>query len=206
MSSGLDAVGITGLLEGAGLGWISRGTCNAGDIRVHLEWRGLPQGSLSLLGAFAAPNRIAAHSYENGARELFVRRGRLSLSAFTAEMVRDSSWRATLWRALAFVLAAPFLALPALLSGSSALFPLGGVDWSVQLIAAAALVNVVFWTGETLLWAAFYGLDDALPAFAAAVAAAAVVFGALAYSKRALPAPVPTRAEPVVDNKREKAL
>lgn len=46
ISAGL---GIESLLSTAGLDWITKGTCHAGDIRVHFEGRALPE-ALSVVG------------------------------------------------------------------------------------------------------------------------------------------------------------
>ena len=57
--------GIEALLGGAGLGWITAGTCNAGDVRVRFEQRALP-ASLTALGSARGPNTgmLMKHTYQ----------------------------------------------------------------------------------------------------------------------------------------------
>ena len=36
-------VGVEGLLDRAGLGWLTKGTCNAGDVQMTIRFEGTPE-------------------------------------------------------------------------------------------------------------------------------------------------------------------
>ena len=59
--------GLEHLLARAGLDWITKGTCNAGDIRVSFETRSLPE-QLSVLGKQQYPNLVVPHTFSNTKR------------------------------------------------------------------------------------------------------------------------------------------
>ena len=69
--------GVEALLGKAGLDWLVKGTCNAGDVRVRFEERKLPE-ALSALGEVTSFKKLVAHDYtrSGGAAKLFVRSGR----------------------------------------------------------------------------------------------------------------------------------
>ena len=139
-------VGLEALLERSGLGWITKGTCHAGDIRVRHEGRRLPARGLSLIGAQERGGRIAAHTYTNGVTKIFVRAGVMDAATLLALEVGDESTRAMWARAGCVV--------TAVIGGC---FAWAGSPQRGAIIAATALVALL-----TALWSAWYGWDDAV--------------------------------------------
>jgi hypothetical protein len=96
--------GLESLLRKAGLDWITKGTCNAGDVRVHFETRSIP-GEISVIGEQQSPNLIMPHLFKNGATLLFSEGQALSLLAFCEKIMSDLGWYTWLYRGLTFLLA-----------------------------------------------------------------------------------------------------
>ena len=137
--------GVEGLLDRAGLGWLTKGTCNAGDVRAGLSQRRLPRhhgGLITVVGAqepsssssssssyssystTTTTTRLVPHLFSNGARRLFVRNGRLSPQQLAAEEGAEGASAAMWWRAGAAV-----AAMLAFFAGGPPTSPLLGFSW-----------------------------------------------------------------------------
>lgn len=181
-SSAARAVGLESLMDKAGLGWIAKGTCSAGDVRVHLEKRELPALPLTLVGSQNTDGILVPHAFRNGQQRLFVRRGSLTpkelVEAEGGEELRAAWW----WRGLAFVLAG--WAFFAGGSSTSLLLWRSGCQSEDQGSGLALLVRVFieavgFCAAFTAMaWSHFYGAASALKPFA--VAALVAAFAAMA--------------------------
>ena len=96
LSKGL---GIEGLLARAGLDWITKGTCDAGDVRVSFQTRSLPQ-QLSVLGEQQPNNVVAAHLYSSGVTELMAYDQSIDVAGMVTAFKGESE-SAIFWRRLA---------------------------------------------------------------------------------------------------------
>uniref|UniRef100_A0A7S2RE10 Uncharacterized protein n=1 Tax=Rhizochromulina marina TaxID=1034831 RepID=A0A7S2RE10_9STRA len=95
-------IGLESLLDRAGLGWITRGTCNAGDVRVHFETRQLP-AALTVVGDQEG-QYVAPHTYSNGQVRLLVLPSVESLDTFVHTTSQQARRGAYLNRFLVFLL------------------------------------------------------------------------------------------------------
>jgi len=102
-----DLTGLSGLLDGAGLGWLAKGTCNAGDVRAKHEARALPRDPVTLVGRLKASGssvRLADFEVAGQASGLVARRGVLSVAELTAAVGADARSEANWARAAALLL------------------------------------------------------------------------------------------------------
>ena len=145
--------GVEGLLDRAGLGWLTKGTCNAGDVRAGLSQRRLPRhhgGLITVVGAqepsssssssssyssysTTTTTRLVPHLFSNGARRLFVRNGRLSPQQLAAEEGAEGASAAVWWRAGAAV-----AAMLAFFAGGPPTSPLLGFSWRTHRQASSS--------------------------------------------------------------------
>lgn len=152
-----SATGIEGLLSGAGLGWITKGTCDAGDIRVSFAARALPKVA-SLVGQQLA-GQVGLMTYSNGASRLFLRPSLMTLETLLATTLSDDSWWQNLYRIgmfLCFIIGGVLFDLSSNISNP---------DWKLGSVLGSTLFTTIF----ALLSCFFYGIDDSLYAFVAFV-------------------------------------
>ena len=144
------ATGVEGLLSSAGLEWLTKGTCDAGDVRVHFETRSLP-AQMSVLGEQRAPNLIVPHVYSNGATLLMLSDRSLSVKGLVESTRANQEWKTNLYR---------FLSVALLGIG---LFMISSIfeNCNVFLICFSLLVSI-FATFESLIWLYFYGAPSSL--------------------------------------------
>jgi hypothetical protein len=157
--------GFESLLAGAGLDWITKGTCKAGDIRVHFETRGLPQ-SASVLGMVTGNGqKIVPFTYTNGYSKVFASSSAVNeLSSFAKQQDNETRRWAWMCRAgLAVVL------LLGAWAGSDIYAPKAGTLPLFATIAAIGLGGA---------WAYSYGFDNkaALGVLAAGILAGVYTF------------------------------
>lgn len=138
--------GFEGLLAGAGLDWITKGSCKAGDIRVHFETRRLPP-TASVLGMVTANGRkVAAFTYSNGYSKVFASGGVASdLAGFAKAMDKETRQWAWMVRAAVAV---------ALLIGS----------WVGSDMYASSSGTLLLWAGLSAallggVWTFIYGVS-----------------------------------------------
>ena len=168
--------GLEALLDGAGLGWITRGTCNAGDIRARIDARRLP-ASVSVIAEQAAPNRLREHVYASGRAAVFVRAGRHSRESLAAAVLRESASWVWGWRAAVAALAlapAAFAAAELRADVVKSAAPEGGAD-AAHAALAALLAGAIFSAALGLVTLVLYGLAEC-----GAAALGAAGFGAAA--------------------------
>ncbi len=95
------ATGLEALLAGAGLGWITKGTCNAGDIRVHFEGRSLPREGVSLFADQMAGGKLVGHAFaEGGERKVLALPRLVTKASFIEHLLSKSFWSSTWGRCL----------------------------------------------------------------------------------------------------------
>ena len=148
------ATGIESLLSGAGLGWITKGTCNAGDIRVSFFSRRIPD-AVSLIGkqisSGSGLSRIIPHTYSNGETKLFVRSGVMDAEAILQITLSDETFWTNVYR-----IAVTLVLMLASFIGTS--------DGFVNSVAVAGAGGSL---ALTMIWSYFYGTTAAvIPAIA----------------------------------------
>lgn len=99
-----SGIGAEGVLDKAGLGWITRGSCHAGDIRVSFAVRKLPS-TATVIAMQTGDNRLIPATYTSGDTRIFARPSMMELPQFVGAVVKDEKWSAMLWRAGAAVVA-----------------------------------------------------------------------------------------------------
>lgn len=157
-----EAAGIESLLGKAGLDGITKGTCNAGDIRVHFQTRRLPK-SISLVGrqtkAAGAMRRLLPHTYATGQTVFLMRRGVMNLQALAKQVMgeaQDVAAGLRMGSMVIFLVACSLGAGPVLRPNS------GGIaDWPLTF----ACTGTLFGLSLGVVWGALYGGDDAAPMF-----------------------------------------
>jgi len=149
--------GLEKLLGRAGLDWITKGTCNPGDVRVHLETRDLPP-SLTVVAEQRADGFLIPHTFPNGRVAFLARHGILSLEAFVDAESNDAARLASWLRALSLVLAMGAFYTKGVGADETATAR-GGPIFLYTLASALALVSGVC----TVLWVPFYGPEDGVP-------------------------------------------
>jgi len=139
-----QTTGIESLLGKAGLNWITMGTCNAGDVRVHFEIQYLPN-ELSVIGEQQYPNLIVPHTYSFGKRILLLNDKPLGVDALCQTIVQASGWQIFWQRCLVFLI---------LLFGTWL-----GADvfaWNFGYVLLGA--SVCYCLVQTVCWCFFYGI------------------------------------------------
>lgn len=136
-----SATGVETLLSKAGLDWITKGSCNVGDIRVHFEAKFLPN-SVTALGR-QVDGRIVPNTYSTGISKLILEPDILSMTALLEKFLSDGRWWCNIYRAgvLIFFLISLFL----LRKESTRVFM--GVEGTMILSFVGT-------------WFMYYGLDD----------------------------------------------
>ena len=95
------ATGLEALLADMGLGWITKGTCNAGDIRVHFEGRSLPREGVSLFADQMAGGKLVGHAFaEGGERKVLALPRLVTKASFIKQLLSKSFWSSTWGRCL----------------------------------------------------------------------------------------------------------
>lgn len=103
VESASKATGLEALLADVGLDWITKGTCSAGDIRVHFEGKPLPRGGVSLFANQTAGGKLVGHAYaEGGEPKVLALPGLLTKASFIEQFLSNSVWSAT-WRRCFYV-------------------------------------------------------------------------------------------------------
>jgi len=97
-----SASGIESLLGRAGLDWITKGTCNAGDVRIYFETRSLPL-EISTIGNQKG-NLITPHTYSNGVSQLFIAAKVMDAAALCELHLSNHVSSTNLYRFIVFVL------------------------------------------------------------------------------------------------------
>lgn len=95
--------GFEHLLAGAGLDWITKGTCKAGDIRVHFETRRVPDTAAVLGMVVADGQKIIPFTYTNGHARVFANGVATDLSGLVKSTNSEES-RQTLYIRLGLIL------------------------------------------------------------------------------------------------------
>ena len=151
------ATGIEGLLSKAGLGWITKGTCNAGDIRVSFLSRRIPD-AVSLLGKQISSggglSRVVPNTYSNGQTMFFMRSGVFDLAGLLKMTLSDEQFWTNVYR------------------GGIALLLVVGcwIGLGAGLVNTLAVAGTVGCIALTAIWSFFYGVDQvAGPAIASAL-------------------------------------
>jgi hypothetical protein len=145
-----SATGVEGLLSKAGLGWITKGTCDAGDIRVHFEAKRLPQ-TASLVGQ-QIQGRLAPMIYSNGAERLFLRSGLLTLDTLLSLSLSDAQWWQNVYR-LGLILC---VIIGGILYENATNFH--HPDWKLGGVLGSCVFTTVF----AIMSCFFYGVDDSI--------------------------------------------
>jgi len=136
-----SATGVESLLSKAGLGWITKGTCNAGDIRVHFEAKFLPD-SVTVLG-MQRGGSIVPNAYSTGISRIILAPGILSITELLEKFVSDGRWWCNVYRAGIVVMY---------------LFSLFLIrNESIRLFMGAICSIILSFVGT---WFIYYGLDD----------------------------------------------
>lgn len=103
VESAATASGVEAALARAGLDWITKGTCHAGDIRVRFEGRALPREGASLVADQVAGGKLVGHVFSEGAeRRVLALPGLMTKASFIKQFLSNSSWSA-MWRRFAYV-------------------------------------------------------------------------------------------------------
>jgi hypothetical protein len=149
------ATGIEGLLGKAGLGWITKGTCNAGDIRVSFLARRIPD-AVSLLGKQVSSggglSLLVPNIYSNGQTMFFMRSGVMDLAGLLKMTLSDEQFWTNVYR------------------GGIALLLVAGswIGLEAGLVNALAVAGTFGSVALTAIWWFFYGTGGvAIPAVAA---------------------------------------
>ena len=146
-------LGVESLLSKAGLDWITKGTCNAGDVRVHFESRALPTAA-SIVGK-QANNYLIPNYYSNGQTFLFMKPTIMDLNTLLEATLADSKWWSILYR----------VCITALFLGGGYLLTEG--PFYGALFASLSFLGVFLW---------YYGLNDVLiPCVASLLSIASIV-------------------------------
>lgn len=136
-----SATGVESLLSKAGLDWITKGTCNAGDIRVHFEAKFLPD-SVTVLG-MQRGGSIVPNAYSTGISRIILAPGILSITELLEKFVSDGRWWCNVYRAGIVVMY---------------LFSLFLIrNESIRLFMGAICSIILSFVGT---WFIYYGLDD----------------------------------------------
>ena len=159
-----SATGVESLLKGAGLDWITKGTCDAGDVRVHFESKQLPV-SASLVGLQMNKNLIP-NRFSNGAERMFVRSGLMNMDALLSLCLSDDTFWQNVYRFGLFlcVVVAGCLLECGLATGSGD---------SPNLLHGGTLGMLVYTLLLSIMTIFFYGVDDSYVAIGVTVLSAA---------------------------------
>ena len=90
-------LGVESLLSTAGLGWITKGTCNAGDVRVSFSMRNVPN-SASILGKQTGGQFLVPHTYSNGKSMIIAKPKLMDLQGLLASALSDERWWTNIYR------------------------------------------------------------------------------------------------------------
>ena len=142
MDSIANGIGLESLLGKAGLDWITKGTCTAGDIRVSYHTQALPSRA-TVLGQ-QVNDKIVAHTYTNGHNLLMLRADTLSIDGLVASTKRSAESDAWYKRAGVYVLTLIVISI----FGSTNFF---------EALTVSTLINL---TTVSALWLFFYGLSN----------------------------------------------
>merc|ERR1711871_1587181 len=123
--------------------WITKGTCQAGDVRVSFLMRKVPN-SVSVLG-LQIGNQITPYTYSNGRSMIFLKPALMDLQGLLASTLADEKWWNNLYR-----LGVLFLCL------------FGGVLRPHRLGWLKIFVGqlIFFSTCFAFLWLYFYGIKS----------------------------------------------
>jgi len=103
INSAAQATGVEGLLRRvAGLDWLTKGTCNAGDIRVSFSTRSLPH-KLTVVGRQGDGGVIGRHKYSNGVATVLASEGAIDLNVLVTAKAEQARWHVWWWRSCAVV-------------------------------------------------------------------------------------------------------
>ena len=149
-----SGIGAEGLLNKAGLGWITKGSCNAGDVRVSFQARSVPAKGTALVGRQTANGRLVPNKCKaGGSMMLGYPDGSMPLGQMLSTVVSDAKFWANVYRAgilLGFVVT--FFVAPAQIDAKGAWFDRD----------RAGFVILAAWG---LVWLAQYGATGALAPF-----------------------------------------
>jgi len=149
--------GLENLLEGAGLAWITRGTCNAGDVRVHVEARELPRQGFSVL-ATQRGNHLVQHLYGNKRLAVTVLPGVMSKEALLEAVISSSKWWVMAGRSIVgIVLLLPMATLVARIRSDFSDAPFFLVTAFAGGLASSLLLGSQWWL--------YYGPQDCVLVF-----------------------------------------
>lgn len=137
------ATGIESLLGRAGLDWITKGTCNAGDIRVKFLSQALPS-DLTVIGQQTKHGRIAAKTYENGLHLMMVSGKEEGVAGILSTVKTAAEWNAIYRRVGVFGVLLIFLCI-----------------CSPSIIDGASLAVLLTSTSVSMLWVYFFGVNNA---------------------------------------------
>jgi len=143
-----SATGIESLLGKAGLGWITKGTCEAGDVRVHFEGKRLPK-SVSLVGQQMG-GTVVPMMYSNGQAMLLIQSGVMSLESLLKISLSDANFWQNVYRGCVLL----FVVVGGICFEHYSNFQ--DPDWVLGLGLGGTVFSVLF----TVLQLFFYGVDD----------------------------------------------
>jgi hypothetical protein len=133
--------GLEALLKRSGLNWITEGTCNAGDIRVHFESSRLPR-EITVLGKQSL-KRIVPNKYKNGEESLMISSVAESVDSLL-ERIKEEAESNAWWRRL----------------GTFIVYLLIATFCSDDPILGAVLGCFISFTTWSLLWFVYYPLTN----------------------------------------------
>jgi len=132
----IKGIGLENVLKNNGLDWITKGTCNAGDIRVSFETQSLPT-HLTALGHQVAPNLIVSHTYTNKKSLLMLSTtSGITLDYFLEEFKKSAGFYTSIYRFLVMIL---------MFAGSFFIQDSTDIPFFIIGIAANCLNFSVFW-------------------------------------------------------------
>lgn len=177
--------GVESVMDMAGLGWITKGTCNAGDVRVHLKQR-LIRGAgqpITVVGAQSG-SRLVEYVFRNGDSRLFVRPGQLTPAQFAAAEGADAqkgAWwpRVGGWLLVAWAFFAGGPSTSLLVGSAQAGKDSTGVVLARNLVEAIGVAAAVV----AASWYTFYGPESAAKPIVVAVVVAVVALALRATGK-----------------------
>ena len=146
----------------------AKGTCRAGDVRVHLEYRDLPS-TVSVAAELGAKGFLVPHYFPNKLTRFLARPGLFSLDGFVQAEAKDASpfWMRILACTLACV---------GFWTGGDGQNTSAGLEKKLVLTLRGL---AVCFSVCAVLWAYWYGVEDAAAPFlgAAAIFCGPVFFG-----------------------------
>ena len=145
-----SATGLESLLGKAGLGWITKGTCDAGDIRVHFEGKKLPK-SVSVAGQQIG-GTIVPMRYSNGASMLIIKSGIMNLESLLKLTLSDANFWQNVYRGIIFLLV--IFGGIFFENASNFISP----DWKLGVGLGSTFFSFIFGCSSVF----FYGFDDSL--------------------------------------------